>query len=119
MISSRGMARKAFLLGGTGQSGAAVTQRLAEAGWEVTAASRGNRPVPEEVGNAARVVQLDRDDTDAVRAALGDGVDVIVDFIAFERTHAEQLVALADHARSFIVLSSGSVYTDSAGRTFD
>lgn len=46
----------AFVLGGSGQIGRAVVRRLAEAGWEVTAASRGQREAPA----GARHVQVDR-----------------------------------------------------------
>jgi nucleoside-diphosphate-sugar epimerase len=44
---------------------------------------------------------------------------VLVDFVAFERDHAEQLLSLRDLVGSFVVLSSASVYTDEAGRTMD
>jgi nucleoside-diphosphate-sugar epimerase len=54
-----------------------------------------------------------------VRAALGSGVDVLVDFVAFEREHAEQLLALRDLVGSLVVLSSASVYSDDRGRTMD
>ncbi|MDQ2983746.1 MAG: NAD-dependent epimerase/dehydratase family protein [Actinomycetota bacterium] len=109
------MARRAFLLGGSGQTGRALAPRLLEQGWEVVVGSRGERPVPEGVEHVA----LDRADTEALRAALGTGVDALVDFVAFEPAHAEQLLSLGDLARSLIVLSSGSVYTDAEGRTFD
>jgi nucleoside-diphosphate-sugar epimerase len=119
MISSWAMARKALLLGGTGQTGRAAAARLAEHGWDVTAASRGERAVPAEVEKAARVVRLDREDTEALRTSLGDGVDALIDFVAFEPAHADQLLSLRDLVRSLIVLSSGSVYTDAEGRAFD
>jgi hypothetical protein len=38
----------AFILGGTGQVGLATANRLLEAGWSVTLAHRGRRPVPSE-----------------------------------------------------------------------
>jgi nucleoside-diphosphate-sugar epimerase len=64
-------------------------------------------------------VQLDRDDDQALRSALVDGVDVLVDFIAFEPSHAEQLLTLAESIGSLIVVSSSSVYADGKGRTLD
>jgi nucleoside-diphosphate-sugar epimerase len=64
-------------------------------------------------------VQLDRENDEVLRSALGDGVDVLVDFVAFEPSHAEQLLAFADSIGSLIVLSSSSVYTDTQGRTLD
>lgn len=100
------MARRAFLLGGSGQTGRALIPRLQERGWEVAVASRGARPLPEGVEH----VRLDRDDDAALRAALRDGADVVVDFVAFEPEHAEQLLALRDVVGSLVVISSAAVY---------
>ena len=111
------MARKAFLLGGTGKTGRVVARRLLETGWDVTLASRGERPV--EATDGARHVAFDRADDAALRSALGEGVDVLVDFVAFERAHAEQLLALGGLTRSLVVISSASVYADQAGRSLD
>jgi nucleoside-diphosphate-sugar epimerase len=111
------MGKRAFLLGGTGQIGRAVGRRLLEAGWEVVLASRGQRPVPE--GLESRHVQVDRGDTDALRAALEGGFDVLVDAVAFEAEHARQLLSVADGFGSAIVISSGSVYADDQGRSLD
>ena len=109
------MARRAFLLGGTGKTGRVLAERLLESGWDVVLASRGERPIPEGVQHVA----LDRADTDALRTALGDGVDALVDFVAFEPAHAEQLLSLAGLVRSLVVLSSASVYADVEGRGLD
>jgi len=111
------MARSAFLLGGTGKTGRVLAQRLGETGWDVIVASRGQRPV--EKPNAVRHVKLDRGDDKALRAALGEGVDVLVDFVAFEPKHAEQLLALRGLARSLVVVSSAAVYADEEGRPLD
>jgi nucleoside-diphosphate-sugar epimerase len=113
------MAKRAFLLGGTGQTGRALVPLLADRGWEVVVASRRERPVAPEVEQRARLVQLDRENADALRTAVGDGVDVLVDFVAFEESHADQLLALAGSIGSLVVLSSSSVYTDAQGRTLD
>jgi nucleoside-diphosphate-sugar epimerase len=111
------MAKAAFLLGGTGQIGRAVARRLLETGWDVVLASRGERPLPE--GLDARHVSVDRNDSDALTKAVGSGVDVLVDVVAFETEHARQLLALGDRVGSVIVISSGSVYADDRGRTLD
>ncbi|MGB2953058.1 MAG: NAD-dependent epimerase/dehydratase family protein [Gaiellaceae bacterium] len=104
------MARRAFLLGGTGQTGRALVPRLFERGWDVVVASRGERPVPEGVEH----VEVDRADSGALRAALGEGADVVVDFVAFEPEHADQLLALQDLVRSVVVISSAAVYFETA-----
>ena len=113
------MAKTAFLLGGSGQTGRALAPRLVDRGWNVTVASRGERPVSDELRDQARIVQLDREDDEALRSALGDGMDVLVDFVAFGASHAKQLLAHAGSIGSLIVLSSSSVYADEKGRTLD
>ena len=109
------MARRAFLLGGSGQTGRALIPRLRERGWDVVVGSRGEREIPPGVGH----VEVDRKDEAALRKALGTGADVLVDFVAFEDEHAEQLLSLRGLVGSLVVLSSASVYTDQSGRTFD
>jgi len=104
-----------FILGGSGQIGRALVPAMRARGWEVVVGSRGERDLPE----GARHAQVDRDDTDALRAALGDGVDVLVDCIAYERAHAEQLLSLGPLVRSLVVISSAAVYADDRGRGFD
>jgi nucleoside-diphosphate-sugar epimerase len=112
------MAKTAFLLGGTGQIGRAAASRFVCAGWDVVLASRGERPIAEEL-KELRHVKLDREDTDGLRSALENGVDVLVDIVAFEAEHARQLLALGDLVGSLIVISTGSVYVDNRGRSFD
>jgi nucleoside-diphosphate-sugar epimerase len=109
------VARRAFLLGGSGQTGRALIPRLRERGWEVVVGSRGEH----ELTPGVEHVQVDRADTDALRQALGVGADVLVDFVAFEQEHAEQLLALRELIGSLVVISTASVYTDREGRTFD
>lgn len=110
------MARKAFLLGGSGQTGRALVPRLLERGWEVVVGSRGERDdLPADVRHA----RVDRDDDQALRAAVAGGFDVLVDFVALEPEHADQLLALRDAVRSVIVMSSAAVYVDSEGRGFE
>jgi nucleoside-diphosphate-sugar epimerase len=108
------MAKTAFLLGGTGQIGRAAAARFLAAGWDVVLASRGQRPIADELQEPPHV-QVDREDTEALRTALGDGVDVLVDVVAFEPEHGKQLLALGDLVRSLIVISTGSVYVDRGG----
>jgi nucleoside-diphosphate-sugar epimerase len=108
------MARSAFVLGGTGFVGTAVAERLVAGGWDVTVASRVTKPAID-----VRHARLDRADTAALRAALGDGVDVLVDVIAFTSVHARQLLDVQALAGSIVAISSAAVYMDDAGRTFE
>ncbi|MCX5414197.1 NAD(P)-dependent oxidoreductase [Streptomyces sp. NBC_00059] len=106
------------MLGATGQIGRAAVRALAEDGWEVTAASRGGgRDATWDDG--VRAVAVDREEKGALAAALGDGCDVLVDMVAFSRDHALQLAGLGDRAGSAVVISSGAVYADDRGRSFD
>jgi nucleoside-diphosphate-sugar epimerase len=98
--------KRAFLLGGTGKTGRVLASRLAEDGWDVVLASRGEREVPAHFEH----VRVDRANPDALRDALGNGADVLVDFVAFEPGQAEQLLSLRDLVGSLVVLSSGAVY---------
>ncbi|GGT91241.1 NAD-dependent epimerase/dehydratase family protein [Streptomyces violascens] len=108
----------AFVVGATGQIGRAAVRALAEEGWEVRAASRGGGGDPDWPGSVQRV-RLDREDDAALAGALGDGVDVLVDMVAYGRDHARQLAGLGDRIGSAVVISSGAVYEDDKGRSFD
>ncbi|WP_017241406.1 NAD-dependent epimerase/dehydratase family protein [Streptomyces sp. SS] len=108
----------AFVLGASGQVGRAAVRALAADGWEVTAASRGggrDTRWPEEV----RTARLDRTEEGALAAALGDGCDVLVDIVAYDGAHGRQLTGLAGRIGSAVVVSSGAVYEDAEGRSFD
>ena len=91
------MARRAFLLGGSGQTGRGLVPRLRERGWEVVVASRGEREVPEGVEH----VRVDRADEKALRDAVGDGADVLTleqlaQLLQVEETTLRSLAAKGD-----------------------
>ncbi|MEV8391144.1 MULTISPECIES: NAD-dependent epimerase/dehydratase family protein [unclassified Streptomyces] len=106
------------MIGATGQTGRVAVRALAEDGWEVRAASRGGGR-DERWPRDVRAVRLDREDDAALAAVIGEGCDVVVDLVAFGRTHARQLTGLAGRIGSAVVLSSGAVYEDDRGRGFD
>lgn len=107
------MTRTAFVLGATGQIGHAAVNALLADDWDVTAASRGRsrNPIPD----GARTVTVDRADTPALDAAIGDGFDVLVDTVAFTAEHGRQIHGLAGRIGSAVVISTGAVYTDTDG----
>ncbi len=112
------MARHAFIVGANGQIGRAVGERLLRAGWTVTCTQRGD-PLPELVELGAKSIRLDRNEPGALRTALSDGADAVVDTIAYDENHAAQLLEIQDVVGHFSVISSGSVYCDEQGRTLD
>jgi nucleoside-diphosphate-sugar epimerase len=62
---------------------------------------------------------LDRDAPGALAAAVGAGVDALIDAVAFDESHARQLLEVQADVGAFVVISSASVYRDSEGRTID
>lgn len=111
--------RTAFIIGGTGQIGTATARHLAEHGWSVLIAHRGaHEGDPSLVELDVTSLRLDRDDTESLLPLL-DGHDLVLDTVAYEPRHAEQLAQLAGRVGSLVVISSGAVYEDAAGRTLD
>ncbi|HEV7811551.1 MAG TPA: NAD-dependent epimerase/dehydratase family protein [Leifsonia sp.] len=111
--------RTAMIIGGTGQIGAAAARRLAHDGWSVLVAHRGQHS-----GDAAladldvTTIRLDRDDTDAL-LDRARGHDLVLDTVAYEPRHADQLVQLEGDIGSLVVISTGSVYTGAHGGYLD
>jgi nucleoside-diphosphate-sugar epimerase len=99
--------------------GRAAARALAADGWEVVAVSRSG-DLPEGLAEqGVQSVTADRADTEQLRTALGDGADVVLDTVAFDREHGEQLNGLSDLIGSVVVISSASVYADDEGRALD
>ena len=96
----------ALIVGGTGQIGRAVAPRLARDGWDVTIAAR-NDPPPDLA--EFRFVRLDRSLPGELEAAA-EGIDVLVDVVAYTADDGRQLVSLAGHVGSVIAISSAGVY---------
>lgn len=110
--------KTAFVIGATGQIGRVAVRVLAEDGFQVRAASRGGGSDP-GWPDGVRPLALDRDADGELAAALGDGCDVLVDMVAYDAEHAAQLAGLSDRIGSAVVISSGAVYEDDRGRSFD
>jgi nucleoside-diphosphate-sugar epimerase len=114
------MARTALIVGGSGQIGQAVSRRQLEAGWSVIAAQRDPAGVPPDLLAAGvRPLVLDRGQAGALAGAVGGGVDALIDTVAFDESHALQLLDVQDDVGAMVVISSASVYCDAEGRTLD
>ncbi|MET0788784.1 MAG: NAD(P)H-binding protein [Cellulomonas sp.] len=104
----------ALVIGGTGQIGRAAVPALLGDGWHVRVLARHAVDVA-----GAEVVVGDRADPEVLDAALGTGVDVLVDVVAYDDRQAEPLLARADRIGSAVVVSSAAVYVDDAGNGFE
>ena len=98
-----------LVLGGTAWLGAAVARAGLAQGLEVTCLARGGSgAVPE----GARLVRADRDAPAAYREVVGADWDVVVD-VARQPGHVRRAVSvLADRARTYVLVSTVSVYAD-------
>lgn len=105
---------RSLIIGGRGQSGLAIGERLRKDGWDVTATTSGSVPDAE----AAREITW-RSLSDIPMDTLADNVDVVVHTTAFTRADAAALIDLGDRIGSAVVLSTLSVYTDATGRSLD
>ncbi|GAB2946958.1 NAD(P)H-binding protein [Micromonospora polyrhachis] len=113
------MTETALVVGASGQIGRAAVRALVGDGWQVRAGARGVRasdPWPVDWG--VESVRLDRDDDSQLADALGDGVDVVVDTMAMNASHAHQLLRMADRIGSAVVVSTAAVYLDDQGQGF-
>ncbi len=110
---------RAVLIGGTGQIGRVAARSLALHGWDVVAVSRSGT-LPDGLAElGVQPVAADRADEAQLRAALGEGADVVLDTVAYTREDGEQLNRLAGVVGSLVVISSASVYADDQGRALD
>jgi nucleoside-diphosphate-sugar epimerase len=106
------------VIGGRGQSGRAIGQRLVADGWEVIATSAGDLPRPEATPGI-RWSLLARDEGVGLADVVPSGTDVVIDITCFTPAHVGQLLAVGDRVGSAIVISTLSVYSDQEGRSLD
>lgn len=108
---------RAFIIGGSGLVGRAISRRLLSTGWDVDVLARNAAHLPADLaGSGVRFVAADRADGATIASAFGDGADLLVDCACFTGTHARALLPLAGNAASTVMISSKAVYVDAAGR---
>jgi nucleoside-diphosphate-sugar epimerase len=105
----------ALIIGGTGQIGRAVAQRLTCEGWQVRLASRTTGQEPPD----AQHILLDPTTPEALQHAIGQGVDLLMDCVAFSDADADRLISVQSMVGRIVAVSSASVYCDAQGRTLD
>ena len=110
------MAARALILGGTGGIGRATAHRLLAAGWRVDLTGRDPARMPADLTAAgAGFIRADREDAGQLRAAYGEGADLLVDNVCYTAAHARSLLPYAHDAGSTVMISSKAVYVDAAG----
>lgn len=105
----------AFIIGGSGQLGFAIANRLTSEGWSVVLSSR---TVPNFHG-PWRHIAFDNSKPLNLTTSLNEEFDLVVSCIAFDHTDSQQLLAIQSRVKRIVVISSASVYQDSHGRTLD
>jgi nucleoside-diphosphate-sugar epimerase len=114
------MPRHAFIICGTGQIGRKIAEALPADGWAVTASRARGSPEPADLLlKGAKTTALDRNEDGALRQALIDGADAVIDTKAHATEHADQLIELGGSVAMLCVISSASMYQDHEGRTLD
>jgi nucleoside-diphosphate-sugar epimerase len=107
---------RAVIVGGTGAIGRAAARRLLAAGWSVELTGRDPARMPPDIAAAGgRFTAAGRGDQEQLRAVFGRGADLLVDCVCYTAGDAEQLLPLARHATSTVLISSKAVYADTAG----
>jgi nucleoside-diphosphate-sugar epimerase len=108
--------RRAVIVGGTGAIGRAAARRLLAAGWSVELTGRDPARMPPDIAaSGGRFTAAGRGDQEQLRAVFGHGADLLVDCVCYTAGDAEQLLPLARHATSTVLISSKAVYADAAG----
>ncbi|PPF58950.1 nucleoside-diphosphate sugar epimerase [Clavibacter michiganensis] len=109
--------RRALVLGGTGAIGGATAERLAREGWSVDVTGRDPDLMPAELQDlGVRFHPLHRADARGIERLTSDGVDLLVDLVAFTAADVQALLPVMRASGSVVVASSRAVYVDDAGR---
>jgi nucleoside-diphosphate-sugar epimerase len=96
---------KVFIIGGTGLISTAITDQLIARGDEVVLFNRGQSERRARPGG--KVIQGDRNDERALKAALGaERPDAVIDMVAFAPSQAEALLRAAAGATPQVVMCS-------------
>ena len=112
--------KRALIIGGSGQIGQAAARALLADGWRVTAAQKHPGGLPADLlQQGVAAIAVDREEVGAVARSVHDGFDAVIDTVAYDDRDARQLLEIEGDVGAIIVISSGSVYRDAAGRTLD
>ena len=89
-----GWVARAVIVGGTGAIGRAAARRLLATGWSVELTGRDPARMPRDIAAAGgRFIAADTRDGGRLRAAFGDGADLLVDCVCFTAEDAAAAAA--------------------------
>jgi nucleoside-diphosphate-sugar epimerase len=97
--------------------GRSIAARLLAAGWQVDGTGRDATHVPDELAQASgfTFITSERTDASALRAAIGDGAELIVDCLCFTEGDALTVAPFLADADAAVMLSTKAVYVDEFG----
>ncbi len=87
---------------------------MLDAGWRVDVTGRDPSHVPLAIADAT-FIAADRGDEAAIRGAIGDGADLLVDCICYTGDQARLLLPVMGDVGSTVMISSKAVYVDDHG----
>ena len=104
------MAKRILIIGGTRNMGYFLSQRLVEAGYDLTLLNRGI--TRDDLPPSIHRLHVDRTNHQQMRRALlGKRFDVVVDFVLYTGDETRAIIELfRDRIEHYIALSSGQVY---------
>ena len=104
------MAKRILIIGGTRNMGFYLSQRLAQAGSDLTLLNRGI--TKDELPKSIHRLHVDRSDHKQMRRALlAKSFDVVIDFVMYRGDEARTVVELfRGNVEHYIFLSTGQVY---------
>jgi nucleoside-diphosphate-sugar epimerase len=112
--------KRVLVFGGAGQIGYATALELLTYGCAVDVVTRGGRPLaPSLVTAGATHIEGDGLTRCDLIHRQNQDYDAVVDPNAFTAEDATDLLSASDRFGTAIVVSTGSVYTDEAGRSLD
>lgn len=111
--------RKALIFGGAGQIGSAIAQHLAQAGWEITAVTRQNRPLPYAENIRIAWFKDPGKTRTGIISDIGGAFDAVIDPTAYDGQDSADLLASEAKIGAIVSFSSSSVYADPEGRSLD
>ncbi len=104
------MTKRILIIGGTGNMGYYLSERLARAGCDLTLLNRGI--TKEDLPPSIHRLNVDRTDHRQMRRALlAKSFDIVIDFVLYRRDEALTAIELfRDNVEHYIALSTGQVY---------